>query len=457
MYAHAKKGNGTDFDLGDVLSASFAQGIVDKITDTSDHIPSNGEPAWRYIKVISDSVFETLLQSNFYVNGVQQPDRAISLGTLAAEGTLTLSGVATDAETVTINTTEVYEFAADEDVTVTEGNIAVDITPYITGPFGTLTLSGVAKDAEAITIGSEVYEFAADAAQTVTEGRTPINIAAVTTKASGTLTVVDNPTAGNTMTIGSTVYTFRATADFDAAGEIEIGDAAADTQANIIAAIMGTDGVNTAHTLVTIGAFNASNQATVTAKTGGTVGNTIATTETFTSESNVFGAAALASGADCLAPAAVTAIVAAINANSEIVTAVDGAGDTVVATAIEKFPESPIASTETMANGAWGATTLAADTTCAAADAVTALVAAINANNDSAVTAVDGDGNTVVVTAKTKGASGNEVGTTETMSNGAWGAEVLEDGANGTVTAGTELYGIFTNLTLVSGDVEAAA
>jgi phage tail sheath gpL-like len=60
------------------------------------------------------------------------------------------------------------------------------------------------------------------------------------------------------------------------------------------------------------------------------------------------------------APEAVTALVAAITANtSSVVTAVDGTGDTVVATAkIAGVIGNSIVTTETCTNGSWGDTTL---------------------------------------------------------------------------------------------------
>lgn len=72
-----------------------------------------------------------------------------------------------------------------------------------------------------------------------------------------------------------------------------------------------------------------------------------------------------------------------------------------------------------------------------ASDAVTALVAAITANTDSVVTAVDGAGDTVVCTAKTAGTSGNSIATTETCTNGSWGGATLTGGVNGTITTVT--------------------
>lgn len=189
------RNNGDEFNIADNQAALYGQGVVDEINDTSAHVPSDGD-YWQKIEVLGNTVFSVLSQGNFYVNGVAAPDRAISQGTVAA---------------------------------------------------------------------------------------------------TGTLTVAVNPTAADTMTIGSTEYTFVAEEDFDAAGEIAIGTDLAATQVNIIAAIMGTDEVNTAHTLVTIGAF-AANVATITAINKGTGGNSIATTETFTSGSNVFSAATLEDG-----------------------------------------------------------------------------------------------------------------------------------------------------------------
>lgn len=126
------------------------------------------------------------------------------------------------------------------------------------------------------------------AAATIVTQWTPINAAA----ASGTLTIATNPTANDTMTIGTKVYTFKAAAA--AIGDIAIGLDAAATQANIKAAINGTDGLNTAHPVVTCSDF-AVNIGTLTAIVKGAAGN-IVTTETFQAIGNVFGAASLTGG-----------------------------------------------------------------------------------------------------------------------------------------------------------------
>lgn len=117
-----------------------------------------------------------------------------------------------------------------------------------------------------------------------------------TIAATGTLTVVTQPTAGDTMTIGTTLYTFVADGTADADGEINVGTNLTTAQLNIANAIKGIDGINTPHPTVRASGF-LSNISTLTAKVGGTGGNTIATTETFTAVGNVFGAATLGGGA----------------------------------------------------------------------------------------------------------------------------------------------------------------
>lgn len=168
-----------------------------------------------------------------------------------------------------------------------------------------LTGTSLATTTDIAFSGSSLYDLATApnklADFTYTDTLTAYTIDATTTQtaATGTLTVDTNPTANDTMTIGATVYTFVATVDFDAAGEIELGGDVATTQANILAALAGTDGVNTANVYVTASAF-AADATTLTAKTAydGAFGNTVATTETFTAGTNVFAAGTLSGGQD---------------------------------------------------------------------------------------------------------------------------------------------------------------
>ena len=228
-------------------------------------------------------------------------------------------------------------------------------------------IDGVSIDGETVTInnpavpGTDVYEFLTDAAQTKTAATNiAVNIAAVTTKAAGTLTVDTKPTSGDTMTIGSKTYIFVPIGTANADGEISIGADAAGAQANIVAAINGTDGVNAAHPDVTAGTF-ASDDCTITALIGGTAGNAITTTETFTAATNVFGAAALATGADCSAANTAAALITAINANdTQGVAASAGTGTNVLLTAdVAGVIGNDISVGSTMENGALdGATKL---------------------------------------------------------------------------------------------------
>lgn len=147
----------------------------------------------------------------------------------------------------------------------------------------------------------------------------------------------------------------------NADGEISIGEDVAGAQANIVAAVNGTDTYNTAHSLVTIADF-AADDAVITAIIAGTDGDTIATTETFAAGTNIFDAATLGTttaGVDCSAANAVTALVDASSSATEAVTLADGAGDTVTVTAdTAGVAGNSIATTETMSSGAFGAATL---------------------------------------------------------------------------------------------------
>ena len=221
----------------------------------------------------------------------------------------------------------------------------------------TLDITGVVLDGETVTInGVDIYEFAADVALTVGEGNIPVNINAYTVKATDGLTVDVKPTVGDTMTIGTKDFTFVPSGTANGDGEIDVGipaDLLADIQASIVKAIRGTDGHNEPHSLVTCGEAFLGNILSITALIGGVAGNDIATTETFTAETNVFSADKLANGSDCVQANAVTALAAAItDHDTQGVGGVDGAGDTVVLTAdIGGDITNTIIIGETMANG----------------------------------------------------------------------------------------------------------
>jgi len=106
--------------------------------------------------------------------------------------------------------------------------------------------------------------------------------------AQGTLTVDTLPTATtDTITVGATTYTFVAEADYEEAGQISLGAGLAECQANIVAAINGTDLYNAVNDDVSAGDF-AADDCILTATVPGIDGNTITTTETFTAATNIF-------------------------------------------------------------------------------------------------------------------------------------------------------------------------
>ena len=227
---------------------------------------------------------------------------------------------------------------------------------------GTLTVSGVVIDSETVTIDGDVYEFLADAAQSKTDpANVAVDITSYVTASQGTFTVTVQPSNGETFTIGSKTFTFVPVGTGNSDGEVEIGADLAGAQTNIVAAINGTDGVNSAHTQVSAAAF-AGNASVITALVGGVAGDSIASTETMAN--GAFDAATLGTttaGADCTAANAITAIVTSDVGSTYSIA--DGAGDTVVCTATTKgVAGDSITTTETMANGAWDAATLGTTT-----------------------------------------------------------------------------------------------
>lgn len=231
----------------------------------------------------------------------------------------------------------------------------------------TLTISGVVSDTQTVTIGSSVYEF--DINDTYTAGRIQVDVSDLRNQAIQTLTFADVPVVTNTVTLGSgdntEIYEFVAAAE--------------DVQEGNIPVVLG---------------------------------------ETLTAEN------------------AVAELAEAINTNSALVTAVadDEAGTVVVTAIVRGTAGNSIGTTDTCANADWGDTTLKGGLdTITAANAVTALVASINAN-DEYVTASDGNDGKVVVKCKYVGTDGNSITVSETLANGEWedGATKLSTGVSAT-------------------------
>jgi len=129
--------------------------------------------------------------------------------------------------------------------------------------------------------------------------------------ATGVLTSSAAPADTNTVTIGATVYTFKTalSAGPAVAYEVLIGVSEATSLNNLAAAINAGAGVGTTYSTGTLvhptvtAVSNGVHTVTVTAKTGGTAGNSIATTETHANAT--WGAVTLANGA---APADTVAV-----------------------------------------------------------------------------------------------------------------------------------------------------
>jgi len=226
-----------------------------------------------------------------------------------------------------------------------------------------LAVTGVVIHGESVSMDNptialeDVYEFAADAAQSVSDpAYIPVDITAHVTGSLGTLTVDVQPLSGDTFTIGAKEFTLVPLGTANADGEVSVGADLAAVQVNIVAAINGTDGWNTAHTLVSAAAFGG-DDSVITALIGGVAGDAIATTTVFDEVTNKFAAGTLGSGSDCIAANAITELAAAfVASDTQSVTAADGSGDTVdVTSEVAGVIGNDIIIAEDMANGAFTA------------------------------------------------------------------------------------------------------
>lgn len=285
--------------------------------------------------------------------GYRRPARGRSLRVQVVN-----TGTYTDATNATIaaaaGTTVIETVDAGKELIISE--------PVATQATGTLTISGVVIDGQTVTIGPRVYQFRTGATA-LTSGNVAVDISARGTKAQGTLTIAEPVTAGDTIVVGDQTYVF-VTGAADAPGEIGIGADEAATKVNIPAAINGTDSINTANTKVTASAFSG-DVCTLTARYTGTQGNSIVTAELgqgLTHVSNVFNAATLGTttaGVDVSATHAGTDLVTAINADTSAVVTATGTSSVVVTAKTAGLAANDYATTETMINGAWGAVKLA--------------------------------------------------------------------------------------------------
>lgn len=386
----------------------------------------------------------------------------------AATGEITIDGVCIDAETVTIGD-NVYEF--DTDGSITEGRIQVDISAAATAAQGTLTISGVVIDGETVTIGGRVYEFDTDGSTT---GDVAVDISSYAVASQGTLTFSGVVVHGETLVIATHTWTFKTDGTAGGSGVIDIsasapsgtavlsfggdvadtetvtinsrvyefdtnssitGDVAVDVSGGVdkdsagaaLASAINGDGSAD----VTADYDSDTNELTVTAIIGGVVGN-YTVSETM---GNGSWSGNMTGGTNCSASNAKAATLNDVD--EATVTLASGSGDTIVLTAVTPGTAGDsIGTTETCTNAAFDDTTLGTTTAgvdCTAANAVTALVAAIEGDWSGSVSAEDGTGDTVVATAKIPGTAGDAITTTEAMANGAW-----DDTTLGATTAGVD-------------------
>lgn len=225
---------------------------------------------------------------------------------------------------------------------------------------GILSVGGVVIDGETVTIHHpaavvpDVYEFCADDAKTLT---VPTNIAVdISThavKSAIVLTIDTQPLALDTMLIGTKEYTFVADGTEADDGDISVGTDLATARLAIVAAINGTDTINTPHPLVTASDF-VGDACTITALVGGVLGNSIVTTEELSALTNVFAAGTLANGADCSAANAIAHLTAAITEfDNQGVTATINGATVVVTAATAGVLGNDITTAEVMANGSF--------------------------------------------------------------------------------------------------------
>jgi hypothetical protein len=264
---------------------------------------------------------------------------------------------------------------------------------------------------------------------------TPVNAAA----ASGTLTISGTVSDGETVTInGVDVY------ELDADGSVAGGNIAVDISSGTKTQATGTltfaDSVSDGE-IVTIGdeTYEFDTNASVTE------GNIAV---------DVSGGASGAQAAAALETAYNTNTTYDITADADgaaISFECDSGGD------LDGSLGNAITTTTDADNGSFAAGTLTGGSDATAAEAVTALVTAVTESDTQGVGAADGDGNTVVFTADTKGAAGNSITTETDMANGEFEAEHLEDGVDCTPGTQWEIRADASNLYVCVAETEATS
>lgn len=370
------------------------------------------------------------------IDGIVAP--ATPVNAVAASETLTVSGVPSDNNTVTLGTT-VYTFqnaiaAAGvkassiltySGVGADSETVVIDTTTYtyktaLTEAKGTatLTISNPVSDGETITINSRVYELDNDSSIT---GDVTVDISGGTkAQATETLELTGVCIEGETFTVGTEVF------EIDADGIVTGANIPIDVSAFMVRS-QGT---------LTLGGAAPANNETITVNSqvytwkttltgaadeiliGGTIDDCI---DNFTYCINAGIGAGVLYGTGTVANTAVTA--AKTGATTSVLTAI-----------VYGVIGDLIDTTETMGDGGniFGQGTLG-DTTagvdCPAADADGVIITDFVAGTSYDITATQGAGTTVVFTADAAGALdgslGNAIALDETMANGNWTAAAV--------------------------------
>lgn len=227
--------------------------------------------------------------------------------------------------------------------------------------FNVLRVASPVKEGETIKFGASVFE--ADINGSTTAGRIAVAMAAAASliAASITGTFSGTGTANDTITVAGQVYKLVETlAD---ANDVLIGATAADTRNNFVAAVNAAAGAGTTYGTGTVAnasvtaAAASTADVTLTAKVKGTVGNSIAISESGTGFSFAGAATVLASGADTSAADFTTLFTAAVNASASKLFAVRVSANEVLVVDVDRALPGSKACSETLtgSNNAWAA------------------------------------------------------------------------------------------------------
>ena len=312
-------------------------------------------------------------------------------------------------------------WATERAATLTGTGTALPFTasPAEVAASGILTFTGNPTDTLAAAVGT----------LTLTGNANPQSYA------TATLTLVANPAENEQVQIGDVTYEFTATPN--SPYDVLIGASASDTIDNLIAAITGGAGEGTAygtgtlaHPDVNVAAGDGDTMIATAVAIGG-VGNAIAVADDMANPGNVWDGDYLDGGFD-------TETVFIGGTMYTFKTAVAEAYDVKIGANASDTLDNLIAA---IMGGAGEGDVYGTGT---------------EAHPD--VTAAAGDGDTMVVTAKVAGTSGNLIGTFKNSLVAAWGAEHLVNGADReTVLIGEKTYTFQGTLTDVDGNVVIGA